>query len=64
MPQILWTQYFIEAQGFNIDESVLFQDNLSAMLLERNRIASISKQTKHIRERYYFLSRIQFPRGK
>ena len=34
MPQMLWTQYFIEAQGFTVDKSVLLQDNLSAMLLE------------------------------
>ena len=32
-PQMLLTSYFVEAQGFTIDESVLFRDNLSAMPL-------------------------------
>lgn len=51
----MWTRYFIEAQGFTIDESVLFQDNLSATLLEQNRMASSRKRTKNIRVRYYFI---------
>jgi hypothetical protein len=36
MPQIMWTKYFIEAQGHGISESILYQDNLSTMLLEKN----------------------------
>ena len=55
MPQLLWTRYFIKAKGFTVDESVLFQDNLSAMLFERNGMESRSKQKKHIRARYYFI---------
>ena len=47
--QMLWTQYFIEAQGFTIDESMLFHNNLRAALLEQNMMASISKRTKHSR---------------
>ena len=37
MPQMLWTRYFLEAQGYGIDENILYQDNMSAMLLEKNR---------------------------
>ena len=48
-PQMLLTSYFVEAQGFTIDESVLFRENLSAMPLVN------SKRTKHIRVRYYFI---------
>ena len=55
LPQILWTQYSIEAHGFTIDKSIRFQDNLSAILLERNGMVSRSRQTKHIRVRYYFI---------
>ena len=55
LPKMLWTQYFIEAQGFTIGKSVLFQDNLSAMLLEHNEMDSSSNRTKHIRVRYYFI---------
>jgi hypothetical protein len=50
---MMWT--IVEAQGFNVEESVLFQDNLSVMLLERNSKKSSSKRTKHINIRYFFI---------
>eukprot|EP00957_Ditylum_brightwellii_P027214 2057329-Ditylum_brightwellii.AAC.1 len=36
MPHVLWTRYFLEAQGYNEKSSTVYQDNLSAMLLEKN----------------------------
>jgi hypothetical protein len=36
MPQALWTRYFIEAQGYEVTDNVIFQDNQSAILLEKN----------------------------
>jgi hypothetical protein len=47
-PQMLWTRYFMEEQGLEIEESILNQDDLSAMLLEKNGKESSSKRTKHI----------------
>jgi hypothetical protein len=55
MPQVMWTRYFIEAQGFGIDDNILAQDNLSTMLIEKNGKQSSSKRTKHIRVRYFFI---------
>jgi hypothetical protein len=55
MPQVMWTRYFIEAQVFGIDDSILAQDNLSNMLLEKKGKQSSSKRTKHIRVRYFFI---------
>ena len=43
MAQILWTKYFLEAQGYKVDENNLFQDNKSAILLEKNGKASSGK---------------------
>ena len=37
MPHMLWTRYFLEAQGYGIDGDIFYQDNMSAMLLEKNR---------------------------
>jgi hypothetical protein len=54
---ILHTGYFIEAQGYSIKQNILFQDNQSTMCLEVNDSFSSSKQTKHIKSRY-FLSKI------
>ena len=56
MPSILWTRYFIESQGYKVSDNVIFQDNRSTMLLERNGKASSSKRTKHINIRYFFIT--------
>jgi hypothetical protein len=36
LADVIWMRYFIECQGYDIDESVVFQDNMSALLLEKN----------------------------
>ena len=36
MPQMLRTSYFLEEQGYGIDENILYQENMSAMLVEKN----------------------------
>jgi hypothetical protein len=56
MPAICWTRYFMEAQGYTINDNILFQDNKSAILLEKNGKASSSKRTKHINIRYFFIT--------
>ena len=56
MPSILWSRYFLEAQGYKVNDNIIFQDNQSTMLLERNGKASSSKRTKHINVRYFFIT--------
>ena len=34
--EICWTQYFLKAQGYRILDNILFQDNRSSILLEKN----------------------------
>ena len=48
IPAFLWLSYFIEAQGFEVKEAVMYQDNLSTMLLRNNGILSSSNRKKHI----------------
>ena len=55
LPQVLWTNYFMRAQGYGSKETVVYQDNKSAILLENNGKLSSSKRTKHINVRYYFV---------
>ncbi len=38
-----------------MDPSILYQDNMSAILLEKNGKASSSKQTKHIKVKYFYI---------
>ena len=35
LPSFLWMRYFIKVQGFTVNESVMYQDNFSAMILEK-----------------------------
>ena len=56
LPQILWTRYFLEAQGYGVEESVVYQDNQSAILLAKNGRGSSSKRTRHINIRYFFVA--------
>ena len=56
MPQVLWTRYFLEAQGYGVKDSVIYQDNQRAILLEKNERASSGKRTRHINIRYFFVA--------
>jgi hypothetical protein len=47
MPQMLWTLYFLEAQGYQIDDNFLYQDNKSSILLETNRQGSLLTESSH-----------------
>ena len=55
LPQVLWTRNFLEAQGYKVTDTVLYQDNKSAMLLENNGRMSSTKRTKHIEVRYFYI---------
>ena len=55
MAQILWTRLFIEAQGVKVTDNILYQDNRSAILLERNGWASSSMRAKHVEIHYYYV---------
>ena len=35
MPMICWTRQFLEAQSYQVQDNVLYQDNKSAILLEK-----------------------------
>ena len=56
MPSILWTRKFLKAQGYDVSENILYQDNKSSILLEKNGKASSSKRTRHISIRYFFVT--------
>ena len=46
----------MEAQGYEIEKNILFQDNKSTILLERNGKKSSSKRTRALNIRYFFLT--------
>ena len=55
LPQLIWTTHFLKGQGVKVNESVLFQDNMSSMLLEKNGRASSLKRTRHMNIRFFFI---------
>jgi hypothetical protein len=56
MPLVVWTRNFLIGQGYDISDNVVFQDNQSAMLLEKNGRASSGRRTRHINIRYFFVT--------
>jgi len=46
----------LEAQGYGVTENIIYQDNKSAILLEKNGKSSSGKRTKHINMRYFFVT--------
>ena len=47
---------FLDAQDYGVKDSIVYQDNKSSILLEKNGKASSSKRTKHINIRYFFIT--------
>jgi hypothetical protein len=43
---ILWTKLVLEAQGYDVEKNIVYQDNKSAILLETNSKKSSGKQTR------------------
>ena len=48
MNQVIWTWYFLKEQGYIIHYYVIYQDNQSAIRLDKNSRQSSSKMTRHI----------------
>ena len=52
---VLWSLYFMQAQGLDMRCARIYQDNNSAILLEVNGRQSSTKRTKHIKTKYFFV---------
>jgi hypothetical protein len=48
-------RYFVEGQGYNIDEYMIFQDNMNSLSVEKNGRVSSSKRTKHIKTKKFLI---------
>jgi len=55
LPQVVRTCNFLEEQGYIVSDSIVYQDNQSAILLERHGKVSSSKRTRHINICYFFV---------
>jgi len=56
MSMVLWCRLFLESQGFTVTDNILYQDNQSAMLLEKNGKMSSSRRTRHLEIQFFFIT--------
>ena len=56
MAQVLWTNHFLEAQGYQTKATIILQDNKSAIKLEKNGHKSVGQHSRHIKIRYFFVT--------
>ena len=56
MPLVIWTRHFLEEQGFRVMDNIVYQDNQSAILLERNGRKYSGRRTRHLQIRYFFVT--------
>jgi hypothetical protein len=54
LTDIIRMRYFVEYKGYNINKYVVFQDNMSALSLEKNGRISSSQRTRHITKAKFF----------
>jgi hypothetical protein len=52
----LWTKLFLEAQGYDVEKNIVYQDNKSAILLETNGKKSLEKRTRALNICYFFIT--------
>ena len=58
MPYNVWMRNFLEAQGYALNDNVLFQDNQSAMKMEVNGRRSCTGNSRHIHIRHFFVKNL------
>ena len=51
---MMWCKYFLETQGYTVDNNILYQDNKSTILLAKNGRMSAGKASRHIHNRFFF----------
>ena len=56
MSQVLWTKCFLEDLGYPTEAIIIQQDNSSAIKLESNGMKSMGQRSKHINNRYFFIT--------
>ena len=53
---VLWTKLFMEQQGYEVRKNIIYQDNKSAILLEKNGRKSAGKRSRALNIRYFFIT--------
>jgi hypothetical protein len=54
--KVLWTKLFLNEQGYEVAENIVYRDNQAAMKLEANGKLSSGKRTEHFDIQYFFMN--------
>ena len=55
LPYNIWFLNFLNAQGYTITNNIVYQDNQSAMRMEKNGRNSCTGNSRHIHIKYFFV---------
>ena len=55
VPFVLWLANFVKIQGQDIKENILYQDNQSAMKMEKNGRMSCTESSRYVSIRHFFV---------
>ena len=55
LPYNIWFLNFLDAQGYTIKNNIVYQDNQSAMRMEKNGRNSCTGNSRHIHIKYFFV---------
>ena len=53
LPTVLWTKYFIGAQGYEVDHTIIHQDIESTLRMLINGKKSCTLRSKHMKAKFY-----------
>ena len=53
LPYNIWLNIFLEEQGYEVNDNILYQDNQSAIRMEKNGRTSCTGNSRHISIRYF-----------
>ena len=56
LSKVLWARLLMLAQGWTVNNNILYQDNQATMKLAKNGKRSSGKRTKHIDIQYFYVT--------
>ena len=54
LKDIIWARHFFQVQGFDINSTKMYQNNMSAMMIEKNGQASLGKRSRYVNVSCFF----------
>jgi len=55
LPNTIWARMFLAEQGYELTENIVYQDNKSAIQLEKNGRATCGQKSRHVNIRCFFM---------